>query len=141
VATQNDLMGDAALASSQRAQFQLMARKGMLSTFLTSTRGIEGIAGAGLKGPPSLAPGLASTPPAGTSGAPAPTPAPPPPVAPPVTPVNPVDGSPGQPSGYVPPSQRGRRGDGETPVDPAQRETPAQRSARLRRESMIGELP
>jgi hypothetical protein len=45
-----DLTGNAAVAASQRAQFQLLARNGMRANLLTSTRGTEGVAGAGLSG-------------------------------------------------------------------------------------------
>lgn len=45
-----DLTGNAAIAAQQRSQFQLLARNGMRANLLTSTRGTEGLAGAGLAG-------------------------------------------------------------------------------------------
>lgn len=51
-----DLTGNVAMAAQQHAQFRALAMQGLRSTFLTSLRGTDGAAGAGLSGPPQVGP-------------------------------------------------------------------------------------
>jgi hypothetical protein len=89
-----------------------MARKGMLSTFLTSTRGVDGIAGAGLKGPPSLDPMATGPTP------PAPGARPPPPSGPAATTTRPAPTSGGPPAAPTP-SSAGRPAPASVPLSAA----------------------
>jgi hypothetical protein len=49
-----DVMSAEAIAARQHQAQQTRSLDGMRSTYLTSTRGLEGVQGAGLKGPPPL---------------------------------------------------------------------------------------